>query len=73
MNKFTKTIAGVVSAIALVAVLSASANAATYTRSLTVGSRGADVTALQTWLNQKGYLSVSATGDRKSTRLNSSH
>ncbi len=60
--KITKTIASVVSAIAFVAVLTAGANAATFTRSLTVGSTGADVTVLQTWLNQKGYLSVSPTG-----------
>ena len=33
-----------------------------YTRDLTVGSRGADVTALQNLLANKGFLSVSATG-----------
>lgn len=55
MSKFTKTIAGVVSAIALVAVATG-ASAETFTRSLTVGSRGDDVTALQTWLVAKGYL-----------------
>lgn len=34
----------------------------TFTRDLTVGSSGADVTALQNWLNAQGYLKVSATG-----------
>src|SRR5258708_2822611 len=33
-----------------------------FTRDLTVGSRGADVTALQNLLGSKGYLSVAATG-----------
>ncbi len=61
MNKFTKTIAGIVAAVAVVAVAT-SASAATFTRSLTVGSRGDDVTALQTWLNAKGYLAVAPTG-----------
>lgn len=61
MNKFTKTIAGIVAAVAVVAVAT-SAGAATYTRSLTVGSRGADVTALQTYLNKAGYLAVAPTG-----------
>lgn len=61
MNKFTKTIAGIVAAVAVVAIAT-SASAATFTRSLTVGSRGADVTALQTWLNAKGYLAVAPTG-----------
>jgi hypothetical protein len=61
MNKFTKTIAGIVAAVAFVAVAS-TAGAATFTRSLTVGSTGADVTALQTWLNANGYLTVAPTG-----------
>jgi peptidoglycan hydrolase-like protein with peptidoglycan-binding domain len=34
----------------------------TFTRNLTVGSRGSDVTALQTILASKGYLMVSPTG-----------
>lgn len=55
MSKFTKTIAGVVSGIALVAAAGV-ASADTFSRSLTVGSRGDDVTALQTWLVAKGYL-----------------
>jgi Putative peptidoglycan binding domain len=62
MNKFTKTITSIVSAVAFVAVLSASANADTFTRSLTVGSRGADVTTLQMGLKAKGYLAAEATG-----------
>ncbi len=62
MNKFTKTIAGIVAVVAFVAVAATSASAATFTRSLTVGSTGADVTALQTWLNSKGYLTVAPTG-----------
>jgi hypothetical protein len=62
MNKFTKTITSIVSAVAFVAVLSAAANADTFTRSLTVGSRGADVTTLQMGLKAKGYLASEATG-----------
>lgn len=62
MNKFTKTIAGIVAVVAFVAVAATGASAATFTRSLTVGSTGADVTALQTWLNSKGYLAVAPTG-----------
>ncbi len=34
----------------------------TFTRNLTVGSTGADVTALQNWLASKGYFSGTATG-----------
>ena len=34
----------------------------TFTKVLTLGSKGADVTALQNFLNAKGYLTVSATG-----------
>jgi hypothetical protein len=33
-----------------------------FSKDLTLGSKGADVTALQTLLNSKGYLSVSPTG-----------
>ena len=33
-----------------------------YTKDLTLGAKGADVTALQQFLNSKGYLTVSATG-----------
>ncbi|MDB5204847.1 MAG: hypothetical protein JWP09_875 [Candidatus Taylorbacteria bacterium] len=62
MNKITKTIAGIVAVVAFVAVAATGASASTFTRSLTVGSKGADVTALQTWLNQKGYLAVAPTG-----------
>ncbi|MBA3550966.1 peptidoglycan-binding protein [Patescibacteria group bacterium] len=35
---------------------------ATYTRDLTVGSRGADVTSLQAWLAAGGFLMVAPTG-----------
>ena len=55
MSKFTKTIAGVVGGIALVAAAGV-ASADTFTRSLTIGSTGSDVVALQTWLVAKGYL-----------------
>jgi peptidoglycan hydrolase-like protein with peptidoglycan-binding domain len=37
-------------------------SAATFTRPLTVGSQGADVTALQQILQSQGYLSTSPTG-----------
>src|SRR4051812_39585312 len=60
-----KIVAGLLSiamVLTLVVGLSATASAATYTRSLTVGSRGADVTALQTMLADGGFLSVSPTG-----------
>lgn len=56
MNKFTKTIAGFAGAIAIAATLASTVGAATFTRSLTVGSRGDDVSALQTVLVSKGYL-----------------
>ncbi|MFA6050235.1 MAG: peptidoglycan-binding domain-containing protein [Candidatus Paceibacterota bacterium] len=56
MSKFTKTIAGVVSGLALAATVAGVASAATFTSNLTVGSTGAEVTALQTWLVAKGYL-----------------
>jgi len=56
MNKFTKTIAGIVAVVALVAVSAVSASAASYTRSLTIGSNGTDVTELQMTLVAKGYL-----------------
>jgi hypothetical protein len=95
MNKFKKTIAGVLGfAIALSAVValstpvqadtisdlqaqiasltaqlsalagsSATTAAATFTTDLTVGSQGASVTALQTWLIAKGYsIPAGATG-----------
>lgn len=63
MSKFTKTIAGVVSGLALVATVAGAASADTFTRSLTLGSKGADVTALQTWLINKGYsIPAGATG-----------
>lgn len=41
---------------------SAGASAYTYTSNLTVGSKGADVTALQNFLSSKGFLKVAATG-----------
>lgn len=46
---------------ALQAQLGTSASTYSYTRSLTVGSTGADVKALQQWLNANGYP-VAATG-----------
>lgn len=41
---------------------SAGATACTFTRALTVGARGDDVTCLQEYLASSGHLSVSATG-----------
>lgn len=41
---------------------SSSAGCYAFTRDLTVGSQGADVTALQNYLATKGYFSVAATG-----------
>lgn len=41
---------------------SGSVSSYTFTRNLTVGSKGADVTALQNFLIARGYLSASATG-----------
>lgn len=46
---------------ALQAQLGTSASTYSFTRSLTIGSTGADVKALQQWLNANGYA-VSATG-----------
>jgi hypothetical protein len=56
MSKFTKTIAGFAGAVALVASLAGSAGAASFSTNLTVGSTGADVSALQAWLVSKGFL-----------------
>jgi len=63
-----KIVAGLLS-IAMVLTLvvglsatSASAQTVTFSRNLTVGSTGADVTALQTWLATKGFFSVTPTG-----------
>ncbi len=56
MSKFTKTIVGVVSGLALAATLAGAASAATFTSNLTVGSRGSQVTELQMFLVSKGYL-----------------
>ncbi|MES2059909.1 MAG: peptidoglycan-binding domain-containing protein [Patescibacteria group bacterium] len=60
MSKFTKTIAGFAGAVALVASLAGSAGAASFSTNLTVGSRGADVSALQSWLVSRGYLTMPA-------------
>lgn len=49
-------------ALAIPAVSGAQMSSCTFTRSLTVGSRGADVTCLQTALVAGGHLSVSPTG-----------
>jgi len=62
MNKFTKTIASIVAVVAFVAVAATSASAYTFTRNLTVGSTGADVTELQTGLKARGFLMVNPTG-----------
>jgi hypothetical protein len=73
MNQITysqKILAALLSLAMILTMVSAftvvSVNAATasynYTRNLTVGSRGADVTALQAMLNAGGFLSVSPTG-----------
>jgi len=56
-------LAMVISSVAGIAVSLANAQvAASFSRNLTVGSTGADVTALQTILNSKGYLTVAPTG-----------
>lgn len=39
---------------------SSSTTSTTFTRDLTLGSTGADVTALQTWLESKGFLTIPA-------------
>jgi len=63
MSKFTKTIAGVVSGLALLATVAGVASADTFARSLTIGSTGADVSALQSWLIKEGYqIPAGATG-----------
>ena len=55
-------VAGVVAGIALVAMSFATAQAA-FTRDLTIGSTGADVSELQTWLISKGHsIPAGATG-----------
>src|SRR3989344_557480 len=55
MSKFTKTITGVVSALALVAVAT-TASAATFSTNLKQGSSGAAVSDLQAFLVSNGYL-----------------
>ncbi len=57
----TTTVA-VFSGAALLPVVSLAQTACTFTRSLTVGSRGADVTCLQNVLVAGGFLSVTPTG-----------
>lgn len=47
---------------AQLAALQGSSQTCTFTRSLTVGSRGADVTCLQDYLRAGGHLSVASTG-----------
>jgi len=50
-------------AFAPVAGAQTASASATFTRDLTIGSTGADVTALQNWLNNKGYtIAAGATG-----------
>jgi hypothetical protein len=56
-----KMIADLTAKIAAMSGSSSSASA-TFTRDLTVGSTGSDVTALQNWLASKGYFSGTATG-----------
>ncbi len=68
MSSSKKIVAGllgvamVLTLVVGVAVSTASAQTSTYTRNLTIGSRGADVTALQTTLVAGGYLKVAPTG-----------
>lgn len=54
--KLSVKIAGVFAVVAF-ALTAVSANAA-FTRDLTMGSTGADVTELQTWLESKGFLTI---------------
>jgi hypothetical protein len=63
-RKFVAGLLSIAMVLTLVVGLSATASAqtATYTRNLTVGSTGADVTALQTYLASKGFFSVTPTG-----------
>ncbi len=62
MSKLTKIVSGFAGA-ALALSLVVSAGAATFTMNLTMGSSGADVTALQTWLIGKGFsIPAGATG-----------
>ncbi len=51
-----------VSANAQTTTTTTTTTSASFTRNLTVGSRGTDVTQLQTMLAAKGYLSVAPTG-----------
>ncbi len=56
--KLSVKIAGIFAVVAF-ALTAVSANAA-FTRDLTLGSTGADVTELQTWLEAKGFLTIPA-------------
>lgn len=68
MSKSTRKIVAGLLSIAMVLTLvvglsaTASAQTVTFSRNLTVGSTGADVTALQTYLASKGYFTVTPTG-----------
>jgi hypothetical protein len=63
MSKFTKTIAGFAGSIALIASLAGSVSAASFSVNLTMRSKGADVSALQSWLIGQGYsIPAGATG-----------
>lgn len=69
MSKSTQKIVAGLLSVAMVLTLVvgltvtfAGAQTVTYTRSLTVGSRGADVTALQTYLQAQGFFTVTPTG-----------
>jgi peptidoglycan hydrolase-like protein with peptidoglycan-binding domain len=68
MSKSTRKIVAGLLSVAMVLTLvvglsaTASAQTVTFSRNLTVGSTGADVTALQTFLATKGYFTVTPTG-----------
>lgn len=62
MKKITSIVLALALALTVVAPVAASAQSAgyTYTTNLTVGSRGADVVALQSFLVAKGFLTMPA-------------
>jgi len=55
-------VVGIVTPAAAQVTTTTSSTSSTFTRNLTIGSTGADVTALQQWLATKGFFTVTPTG-----------
>jgi hypothetical protein len=60
MKKFTSIVLALALALTVAAPVAASAQSAAFTSNLTIGSRGSDVVALQSFLVAKGFLTMPA-------------